>query len=239
VAAQCSTNGCVRASDGAGSRCCANCATGQLCTPQGQCVNAQSELGGNCSNNTNCRVGVCSTGRCCSSACDATCETCGTNGACQSNGACDAFSCAAPNPPNVFANFPTNNTFLLGGGTPPAARGGTVRDGRYISTRIDLYADFNAAIRIPAYEFRSRSVQIAEQDVISFSPLLNFLPEMHYTGTFATSATSLTFDVDLCDVQFMGQTLSTQTVQYTATANSLVIISQQGTIPVVVTYLRQ
>jgi hypothetical protein len=240
VASQCSTNRCVPAADGNNlSRCCPTCAAGQLCTSGGACINSQSDLGGNCQGNADCRVGTCVANVCCNTTCDLNCTSCSSNGlSCTSNGACDAFSCAAPNPPGVFANFPAN-PFVLGGGTPPAARGGTVRDGRYIPTRIDLYSNFDNGIRIPTYEFRRRSVQIAEQDVISFTPLQNFAPEFHFAGTFTTSGTTLSFDTDLCEAQFNGVTLLTQTVQYTATADGLVIISQQGTVPVVVTYARQ
>jgi hypothetical protein len=238
VDGQCSTNRCVPAADGSNlSRCCANCATGQLCTAQGQCVNAQSELGGNCSTTANCRVGVCSSGICCGSACDPLCEVCGANGACQSNGACDAFDCIAPNPPAVTANLPAgNNIFLLG--TPPAARGGTVRDGRYTPARID-FSDVTGVTYIPTYEFRGRSVQIAEQDFVQFSPPLSFGPEFHYAGTFTTSGTSLTFNVEFCDIQFNGITLQTPTVQYTATPNGLIAISQQASGPVMISYVRQ
>jgi hypothetical protein len=239
VAGQCAANSCVRAADGNNlSRCCVNCAAGQLCNAQGQCVSPQSELGGNCSTNANCRVGVCSSGICCSSACDPACEICGGNGVCQSNGTCDAFDCIAPNPPAVTANLPGGNIFLLPGAAPPAARGGTVRDGRYTPTRIDIYGDTATAF-IPTYEFRGRSVQIAEQDFIQLSPPSGFLPELRYTGTFASSGTSLTFNVELCDIQFNGMTLRTQTVQYTATANGLIVISQQQFATVAISYLRQ
>ena len=239
VAAQCSSNSCVRAADNSSlSRCCPNCAAGQLCSAQGQCVNPQNELGGTCSTNANCRVGVCSSGICCSSACDPNCETCNGSGVCQSNGLCDAFDCVAPNPPPVAANLPGNNIFLLPGSAPPAARGGTIRDGRYVPTRIDIYADLNAAVFIPTYEFQGRSVQIAEQDFLQFSPPSSFLPERHFAGTFAASASSLTFQTDSCEPQF-NQPLGTPTAQYTATTNGLVLTTQQVVGTVAITYVRQ
>lgn len=174
------------------------------------------------------------------SACDATCEVCGTSGSCESNGACDIFDCIAPNPPPVAESIPIDNVFFLGAATPPAARGGTVRDGRYTPARIDVYGDLNAgAVFIPTYEFRARSVQIAEQDFIQFSPLLGFLPAMTYTGTFVVSGITMTFDVTFCDIEFQGQSLRTQTLQYTATANGLVTISQQAGRAVAVSYTRQ
>ena len=239
VAGQCSTNSCVRAAGNNNvSLCCANCAAGQLCNAQGQCVNPQSELGGNCSTNANCRVGVCSGGVCCGSACDLNCQVCSSSGVCQSNDACDVFDCAAPNPPNVAASLP-NSVVSLPGATPPVARGGTVRDGRYTPTRIDVYAALNSSIFVATYEFRSRSVQIGEQDFLQFSPPTSFLPERHYAGTFTTTATTLSFQTDTCDTQF-GQPLRVPTVQYTATANSLVTIAQQdGVGTVVITYVRQ
>jgi hypothetical protein len=241
VSGQCSTNRCVPASDGSNlSRCCPNCAAGQLCTAQGQCVNRQSELGGNCGSNADCRIGVCSSGVCCTAACDPTCEACGTNGACQSNGVCDAFDCIAPNPPAIEAATISGALFSLQG-TPPAARGGTVRDGRYTPVRVDVYGDLSAGgFFIPTYELRGRSAQIAEKDFfLSGGELLGFLPAMTYTGVFATSGVSLTFDVELCDVQFSGQSLRTPSVQYTATANGLATISQHAAGTLVISYARQ
>jgi hypothetical protein len=81
-------------------------------------------------------------------------------------------------------------------------------------------------------------VQIAEQDFFNFAPPMSFLPERHFTGTFTASGTSLGFDAELCDVQF-NEVLRTSTVQYTATANSLVTISQQSVGPVMISYVRQ
>jgi hypothetical protein len=237
VPGQCVTNRCVPASDGNLSRCCPNCAAGQLCTPQGQCVNAQSGLGGPCSTSADCRQGVCSSGICCNSLCDTSCEVCGGSGNCQSNGACDVFDCAAPDPPPVTDSVAQADVFLSSMDAPAAARGGTIRDGRYVPTRIDIFGS-QATGFIPTYEFQSRSVQLAEQDFLQFNPPLSFLPQMHYSGTFTTSGTSLTFDVVLCDAQFNVE-LRTQNVQYTATANSLVIISQQQLGTVMVTYARQ
>lgn len=93
VAGQCSTNACVSASDG-GSRCCAGCQPGQQCTPQGTCVDPQSEPGGDCEVSSDCRVGVCApNGVCCEEACDPVCETCNRSGQCVSNGACPAVDC--------------------------------------------------------------------------------------------------------------------------------------------------
>jgi hypothetical protein len=230
-------------SPNAGCQCIAGqgCAAGQLCTAQGQCLKVQSDLGGTCGTNADCRAGVCASGTCCSTACDPACEACGTNGVCQSNGACDIFDCVAPNPPPVIANFPTNS--LLGAsGTPPAARGGTIRDGRYIPARVDLFGEINSTFFVQTYEFRSRSVQLAEQDFVLQSPtapLLNFGPEFHFVGTFTASGTSLAFDVSLCEIGFNGEELRTQQAQYTATANSLVTISPQPAGTMVVTYARQ
>jgi hypothetical protein len=200
-------------------------------------VNAQSGLGGNCQVNADCRVGVCASGICCSTACDPLCEACSASGACESNEACDAFDCIAPDPPAVAANLPAGNNIFGPGAALPASTGGTVRDGRYTPVRIDL-ADPSATVFVPTYEFRGRSVQIAEQDFIQFSPPTSFLPEMRYTGTFSTTGTSLSFDVDLCDIQFQNTVLRTPIVQYTATANGLVTISQQTGGQVMISYAR-
>lgn len=236
---QCSTNLCVPAADGNDlSRCCRSCAQGQLCTPEGACVNPQSELGGDCSSDAECRVGVCASGLCCLSACDPACETCGGDGLCQSNGACDAFDCIAPDPPPVTANLPVDNIFLLSGLTPPAARGGTVRDGRYTPTRIDIYGESSSGVFVPTYEFRGRSVQIAEQDFFQFSPPGSFIPERRYAGSFTTAGSSMQFALERCDPQFDLE-LRTQPVQYTASANGLVVISEQTAGTVVISYVFQ
>jgi hypothetical protein len=139
----------------------------------------------------------------------------------------------------VLANLPVSNFFSLVGETPPIPQGGTIRDGRYIPGRIDLYGTLTLPIYVQTYEFRDHSVQLAEQDVAQLSPLLNFLPEFHYTGTFTTSGTSLSFNVSLCEIQFDGIELQTQRAQYTATANGLIVTSQTADGTMVVSYVRQ
>lgn len=237
VPGECATNRCVPASDGNGSRCCPNCGAGQLCTAQGQCVNAQSGLGGPCATSADCSQGVCSAGICCTSVCDTNCEVCSGNGSCQSNDACDFFACAAPDPPPVEDSVLQAMVFLSSLGAPPPARGGTIRDGRYVPTRIDIFGDQPVA-DVATYEFRSRSVQLAERSYFQFSPPLGFLPQMHFAGTFTTSGTTLTFDVVHCDTQF-DLDLVVEPVQYTATANSLVVIAQQNLNVVMISYVRQ
>jgi hypothetical protein len=208
-------------------------------------VNPQSGLGGDCRANGDCSAGVCSAGTCCNRLCDADCETCDGNGNCQSNGLCDAFDCVAPDPPTVADNIPVDNVFLLGATPPPTASGGTLRDGRYIPARIDLYGELTEtgelqnSVTIPTYEFQGRSVQLAETSFFDFSPLSSFLfVDLRFAGTYSTTGTTLTFDVARCDVQF-NIALQTPSVGYTATANGLVTISQQGGHTVVVSYLRQ
>jgi hypothetical protein len=132
-----------------------------------------------------------------------------------------------------------DNIFRLVGATAPAARGGTVRDGRYTPSRIDIYGELTGGIFIPTYEFRGRSVQIAEQDFFQFSPLVGFLPENRYTGTFTSTGTSLNFEVELCDVAAANPDLRTPTVQYTVSANGLVAISQQNVGAVVISDIRE
>jgi hypothetical protein len=235
VAGQCATNRCVPASDGNNlSRCCANCAQGQLCTPQGQCVNRQSELGGNCTSNANCRVGVCVGGTCCSTTCDLECQACGGNGACQSNGACDVFDCIAPNPPTV-SPLAEGQEFTFFDATPPPPNGGTIREGRYVATRRDTYGGVRGEVFFLTFEFRSRSVQIG---YLQSNPQL---PELQLAGRFATSGTSLQLDLDNCDPEFTPFAFDAvvPTMQYTATANGLALFYQRQGVTVVTAYALQ
>jgi hypothetical protein len=203
-------------------------------------VNAQSELGGNCNTTANCRVGVCSSGVCCTSACDTACEACSNAGSCESNGACDVFDCVAPNPPVIDTGTISDIVFPVTG-TPPAASGGTVRDGRYTPIRVEVYGDVTAdTFFISTYEFSSRSVQLAEKDFfVSFGDLLGFVPAQRFAGTFTTSGISMQFDVEYCDTFANFAGLRIQTLQYTANINSLQTISLQGVGTVVVYYTRQ
>jgi hypothetical protein len=60
VAGQCSTNRCVPASDNANlSRCCPNCAQGQVCTPQGQCITPGLPNGNACNQDRDCQSNDC------------------------------------------------------------------------------------------------------------------------------------------------------------------------------------
>lgn len=241
VASQCSTNGCVPASDGNFSRCCANCAPGQLCTAGGQCVNDQSELGGNCRSNADCRVGVCSGGICCNESCDPTCEVCNGAGTCESNGACDAFDCIVPNPPPLEATTLTS-ILTFASGTPPAASGGTVRDGRYTPVGVDVYGNVDLTANDftgTSYEFRARSVQLAQAGFFqSNGAIVSFLPAQPFAGTFTTSGTSIQFDVTYCGtLSLPGAQVQPQ--QYTATANGFQTVEQVAEGTVVIRYSRQ
>jgi hypothetical protein len=208
------------------------------CDGEGACrVPEQSELGGDCDGDADCRVGACaSNGVCCAASCDPVCEACSPDGACQSNGACDAFDCIAPSPPEVFANLPVDAVFLLSVATPPAGRGGTVRDGRYTPIRIDLYGEEQSTVFVATYEFRGRSVQVAYQPFTSLSPPAGVIPELQFAGTYETADTSLELDLERCDPQFE---LDLPLQQYTATANGLVTIVQQGPVTVVTSYALQ
>ncbi len=209
-----------------------------VCDGEGGClVPQQSELGGDCGSDADCRVGACaSNGVCCATSCDPACQACSAGGACQSNGACDAFDCIAPSPPEVFPNLPVDAVFLLSVATPPAGRGGTVRDGRYTPVRIDLYGEEQSTVFVATYEFRGRSVQVGYQPFTSLSPPVGVIPELQFAGTYDTAGTSLELDIERCDPQFE---LDLPAMQYTATANGLVTIVQQGPVTVVTSYAFQ
>jgi hypothetical protein len=203
----------------------ANCGAGRTecsdqdtCNAQGQCQPNDRQPDSNCTA-ANGAAGTCQNLQCVAS---------------------DTFDCVAPDPPTVASNIPTNNVFVIPGATPPVARGGTIRNGRYVPTRIDVFGNLPFdSVFIPTYEFSGRSVQIAETGFTNLSPISGFLlVDVRFAGTFTTNGTSMTFDVDRCDPQFSID-LQTQTVQFTATADGLTTISQQGLGPVVVRYSLQ
>lgn len=215
------------------------------CDAGGVCpVSAARALGEPCQVDAECAEGQCAASGqdgarvcvSCDSACDTACEICGTDGVCQSNGACDAFDCIAPTPPEVVTNIPADAVFLLSGATPPAARGGSVRDGRYAPIRVDIYGEEESTVFITTYEFRGRSVQIGYQPFLSLSPLVGVIPELQFAGTFDAAGTTLAFELERCDPQYE---LDVPAMQYTATANGLVTIAPQGANTVVITYALQ
>ena len=142
------------------------------------------------------------------------------------------FDCIAPKPPT--AEF-TADSFGLSG-TPPAAKGGTIADGRYAPVRFDLYNSEASGIDIRTFEFKKGYVQAATQ-YYSIETKGAYIPAVRFAGSFATSGSSLTFKFERCDPQY---DIDIPSLSYTATSNGLVTfatLSGGGTL--VTSYLRQ
>ncbi|HWO10007.1 MAG TPA: hypothetical protein VNN80_11025, partial [Polyangiaceae bacterium] len=133
-------------------------------------------------------------------------------------------------------------------GQPPGATGGTVRNGRYGPTRVDVYGQANApafAVNQLTFEFSDGFVQVGYQAFIGTGAVLGS-PEISFVGTVTSAGTSLRFDVDGCaapgDCSAFGDVACDvpASVAYSATANSLVVFqpSSDGS-TVVTTYSRQ
>lgn len=156
-----------------------------------------------------------------------------TGGACQA-GVCKTspFDCIAPTPP--LAGLPSQ---VYGAtGTPAAASGGTIADGRYTPKRVDLYNQSAVGIDVRTFEFKAGFVQAALR-YFNVSNGVAYIPEVQFAGTFSASASSLKFDLERCDPNY---DLSIPNLSYTATANGMVTYEtlNDGTI-VVTSYLRE
>jgi hypothetical protein len=132
-------------------------------------------------------------------------------------------------------------------GQPPAATGGTVRNGRYTPIRVDVYGRNAApgfAVFEMTYEFRDGFVQIGYQIFVGTGAVLGS-SEVQFVGTATTAGTSLQFTVQGCDpgdcTSFEGLDCTVPaSLPYSATQNSLVTIqSASDGSTVVITYSRQ
>jgi len=132
-------------------------------------------------------------------------------------------------------------------GRPPGATGGTVRNGRYVPTRVDVYGRDAApafAVFEMTFEFRDGFVQLGYQIFVGTGAVLGSA-EVRFVGTATSSGTSLRFDVDGCDASpcttFDGlDCIVPASLSYSAAQNSLVTIqpASDGS-TVVITYSRQ
>ncbi|HKO50310.1 MAG TPA: hypothetical protein VJV79_21415 [Polyangiaceae bacterium] len=178
-------------------------------------------------------------------------DTCDANAVCQKNdlevgtscaaGVCEAgvcqaipnpFDCIAPNPPKT--DF-TAEVFGLAG-TPPAAKGGVVADGRYTATRIDLYGSAPTGVDLRTFEFKKGFVQIASR-YYTVDTKIAYIPEIQFSGSFTGSANSLKFNLERCDPQY---DIDVPNLPYTATANGLItFLTLSDGATVVTSYSRQ
>jgi hypothetical protein len=176
-------------------------------------------------------------------------DTCDERAVCQKNdsatgvhcatGACVAgackpnpFDCIAPNPP--VTNLTDEIYDFMG--TPPAATGGAIADGRYVPTRVNLYNSSATGINVRTFEFKTGFVQVATR-YFSIETHGAFIPEVQFAGSFTTSANVLKFELERCDPQY---DIDIPTLSYTASANGMTTSETLADGSVIVTsYLRQ
>lgn len=140
------------------------------------------------------------------------------------------FDCIAPDPPAT--SYPEVLTPM---GPPPNMVGGSVPDGRYSPTRIDLYGSATS-IDVRAFEFRGGFVQVSSRSY-AYPMGTSSSPELQFAGSYATTNDLMQFDVQRCDPQDL---VDVPDVWYTPSANGLttVVLLPNGT-PMVTLYERE
>jgi hypothetical protein len=164
------------------------------------------------------------------------------------------FTCGNANPPpsalpfNLFAVDPETGGVIFPPGQPPAATGGTVQNGRYAITRMDVYGQATApafAVNELTFEFSDGFAQVRYAAFLGTGAVLGS-PELSFVGTVTSVGSSLQFDVDACPAPNSCLTGGTVTcdvpasVPYSATPGGLVTIqpASDGS-TVVTTYSRE
>ena len=171
-------------------------------------------------------------------------DTCDSDAVCQPNhesdgiacseGECNAgeceplpFDCIAPTPPEVTE---PSNRYTFEDQTPPEGKGGTVRDGVYTHTRVDIYGTSTPpTIPVRTYEVRSQYVQIGVRD---WTGSFFAIGEIQFAGSFTAANNTLTWDLENCDPQY---DIPVPSMEYTATANGLITIETRPSDVVIVT----
>ncbi len=164
------------------------------------------------------------------------------------------FTCSNANPPEAVLPFnlmpidPATGGPIFPPGPPPAGAGGTVQNGRYAPTRVDVYGQAGApafAVNELTFEFRDGFTQVGYHAFVGTGAVLGS-NQLSFVGTATSVGASLQFDVDACDPAgscsiFGGVTCAVpSSLSYSATANGLVTIqpAPDGS-TVVITYSRQ
>lgn len=214
-----------------------SCSTNQRCDePTQSCVCAGCTIGSSCvasgAKNPNNPCQVCSP----SVAADAYSPFEGTcpGGECNA-GACELyqnpFDCIVPDPPTVV--LPDER--IGRSDAPPAAQGGTIIDGKYTPTRIDLFTTV-ATIDIRTFEFSKGFVQVGQRP-FGLSTGAAWIPQIEFAGSYTTSGNQIRFTLDRCDPSY---DIDVPNLAYTVSANGMVTIEtlSDGS-HVMVSYLRQ
>jgi hypothetical protein len=185
---------------------------------------------------------------------------CGLRTSCSiATGTCQAlpnpFNCGSANPPpttlpfDLYPRDGNGNVVFPTPGTPPAPQGGTLRNGRYTPTRMEVYnqpADPTFVTYEMTFELRDGFVQAGYRPFVGSGAVLGG-DEIEFVGTVTPSGTSLVFDVDSCAssactaLEDVSCDLPTS-LAYTATTNGLVTFlrtGNQGQVTIVTTYTRQ
>jgi hypothetical protein len=163
------------------------------------------------------------------------------------------FSCSNADPPATVLPFelydvdPETGGPIFPPGQPPAATGGTVLDGRYEPTRMQVYGQAEAptfVVNELTFELREGFAQVGYRGFVGSGAVLGS-DELSFVGTVATVGSALRFDVESCDpgatCTLSGVTCEVPTaVPYSVTGSGLVTIqaASDGS-TVVTTYTRQ
>ena len=116
------------------------------------------------------------------------------------------FSCGNADPPatvlpfSLFPVDPATGGPIFPPGAPPVATGGSIANGRYQPTRMDVYGQAEVptfAVNELTFEFRDGFVQVGYQGFIGTGAVLGSA-EISLVGTFVSVGSSLQFDVESC-----------------------------------------
>lgn len=225
----------------------------QICSPFGSATGFSPNAGANCG----AAPSECSAQDTCSAAglCQPNHRTSGTTcsgGECDGAGSCEPlpnpFACNTADPPRTILPLDVLN-IITSTTTPPTPLGGTIRDGVYAPTSIDVYnqaAEPTFAVREMTFEFSQGFAQIGYMTFVGTGAVLGG-PELQFVGSVNTAGTSMRFDVAACDAGCEGfddlVCNLPAAVPYTASVDSLVTFINEGDpndgATIVTTYSRQ
>lgn len=164
------------------------------------------------------------------------------------------FTCSNANPPptvlpfSLFPVDPQTGGGIFPAGNPPAATGGSIQNGRYEPTRMEVYGQAEVptfGVNELTFEFRDGFVQVGYQAFLGTGAVLGS-GELTFVGSATPQGNTLAMDVDICVSAEPCSVSGTTTcavptsLPYSAIAGGLVIIqpAPDGS-TVVTTYSRQ